>query len=182
MFTKVKTGFGVICCIAIGAFACGVAQALPGQRVSAVVAAVQRKPFFKTETVHNEMSRMPMFNATTHFAGKTVFYHIEDTKDHISSHEFLRYDAPDFAFLKRNDPRVTKIIGMVYDDAVARDFLDAHVVATVGIFGSKLKSTFLHGAHFAYSTSGDGLTLFALKDLAAQITLGKQCAKMECGD
>ncbi len=176
-----KIGAGMVCCLALGTLPCGIALALPGERVSAVVASAQRKPFTIAKLI-SEISGMAMYNATTPYAGANVLYHIEDTANHLSFQELVRYDAPNFVFVHRSDGRVRKTIALVYDDAVAQDYLNARVVATIGVYRNTPKSKFFRGARFAYRAFGDKLTLFALKYLAAQIESARRCATMECGD
>lgn len=169
-----------LCCVA-AASVYGMAQALPGQKVSTVVAAIHAKPF-TTKKIISEMSGMPMYNATKPYKGGRIFYHIEDMTDHISFHETVTYDAPGFSFNNKSDPRVHAVLALVYDGAIADDYVHAKAVAVVPVYQSKLKTTFFKGARYAYAGGSDGITLYALKDLAEQIKEAKQCAKTDCGD
>ncbi|MDP9017172.1 MAG: hypothetical protein M3N19_02485 [Candidatus Eremiobacteraeota bacterium] len=156
-------------------------SALPGQNVADVVAAIHAKPF-STQRIKSEMSGLPMWNATARYQGGKVLYHIEDAQGHISFQELVSYDAPEFSFVKRADPRVRGVLSLVYSAAIAQDYLTAHQVAVVPTYQSKQTISFFRGSRYAYATGSTGVTIYARKDLAEQIKIAKQCATKECGD
>ena len=112
-------------------------------------------------------------------------YNFSDDVGHVDYQESLRYDAPGFSFVAQSDARVRALLAAVYDDRVAQDFISAKRVATVPVYQSKARATFLRGKRFGYATGAVGtndLTLFRVSDLDHEIANAKKCATMECGD
>jgi hypothetical protein len=161
-----------------------VAAALPGEPFAAVKARAQHSPFTVKCTI-SEMSGTPFCSQTGHYLGAQFNRNFSDDGGNVTYQEMIWYNLEGFRFLTRTDPRVRGLLAAIYDAALAQDFLDAKIVASVPVYQSTKRARFLRGKRFGYVAGGDGgftLTIFRAADLDKEIQNARRCATVECGD